>query len=141
MKRLEVPQSTSWLSLVAETAGVSGATVARVVLFMGAQAGSPASRPRRAWIQIQDPAGRVVGATQVWGDEADFQSGLSTDVGCDLDGSAGCEVVAWLDEESHSLLAEPRHQVAPPHAARCGFDVTHAMKLILTRARPLTEAA
>lgn len=141
MKRLEVPPSTSWLSLVAETAGVSGATVARVVLFLGAPTEIPANRPRRAWIQIQDPAGRVVGATQAWGDEADFLSGLSTDVGCDLDGGAGWSVIAWLDEESNPLLAEPRHQVAPPHAARCPFDMYRAMKLMLTGARPLIEAA
>jgi hypothetical protein len=122
-------RTTSWLSLVAETAGVAGATIARVEVCLQPSAVRQ-SGPLCAVVQLQDLFGNVVGQTQIWGEEADFLQGQYADLGCDLSSTRGAQVVAWfIDDES-----TPSGKLqAPAQARRCSFDVTRAMKLMLSQ--------
>lgn len=121
---------SSWLSLVAETAGVSGATIARVELnardeFFG---------PVRAVIQVIDDRGQVVGATTWSGHATDLLEGVALDIGCDLSSTWGSQVVAWIEEQD--VVTSARFAQAPTYATRHSFDPIRSMKLMLHGAAP-----
>lgn len=123
----------SWLSLVAETAGVSGATIARVELHsVDSVARAPrsqrgASLSLRAVIQIQDAWGDVVGATYWYGNEEDLAGGVAVDLGCDFHVSPGSRVVAWIDDQQ--TVCSARQALAPQHASEQAFEPFKGMKL------------
>lgn len=136
----------SWLSLVAETAGVPGATIARVELFLSENISRDksslgrASAPLRAIVQVHDAEGRVVGATYWHGDATDLARGVPVDLGCDLNSTWGARVVAWLDDET---VCGPSQAVAPDHVSEKSFDPFSAMKLMLrgsSNIRPMSPA-
>jgi hypothetical protein len=122
-------QRQSWLSLVAETAGMSGATVARVQL----QANGGRQRIPGGWVratvQIQDELGNVVGATSWDGDARELAEGVSVDVGCDLGAGWGRHIVGWIQNDPYAV--EPTRVVAPWDAATRFFEPARAMKLML----------
>lgn len=122
-------QRSSWLSLVAETAGVSGATVARVEIQSQKLASTPRSGSVRAVIQIQDDFGGVVGAGTWEGDVRDLAHGVSLDVGCDLGAGLGTRVVGWIQPDPRPV--DPARTLAPFDATGRYFDPTQAMKLML----------
>lgn len=107
---------SSWLSLVAETAGVSGIEVTRVQI-------SCSECPRgtsSVVVQMQDRYGRVIGAARAkrWG--ADLAQGVSVDVGYDSWEARGATLIAWIEP---STSFEPARQLAAPaRAARAPFD-------------------
>lgn len=130
MNHSVAPFGNSWLSLVAETAGVSGATITRVELASAEHR----SGPTRAIVQIQNRDGQVMGATYWYGDGSDLNAGISVDLGCDLTTPLGSSVVAWIDEEKLTVSAQ--RAIAPPHAARLRFSRTTGMKLMLSGSHP-----
>lgn len=124
-------QRSSWLSLVAETAGVSGATVARVEIQGQELTSPPTDGSVRAIIQIQDDFGAVVGAGTWEGDVRDLVHGVSLDVGCDLGAGFGTRVVGWIEADPRPI--DPARAPAPFDATGRYFDPTQAMKLMLRR--------
>jgi hypothetical protein len=124
---------SSWLELVAETAGVAGAGVVRVELSAPAARGSV-----RAVVQVVDRHEQVIGATYWYGDGADLRSGTAVDVGCDFSSLHGLRIVAWLDEPQQNRA--PRHAVAPVHASSCAYDPFVTMSLELKRPRTVRTA-
>ncbi len=148
----------SWLSLVAETAGVSGATIARVELHTvnsigpkrlgrrsNDRADSKGSTPVRVVVQVHDVQGSVVGATYWYGDQEDLERGVAVDFGCDLDVNRGSQIVAWIDDQQ--IVCSARQALAPEHASSRLFESFRAMKLMLRNApqiqggEPLSAAA
>jgi hypothetical protein len=135
-------KGTSWLSLVAEIAGVSGATVARVELctpFAPAQL----TKPVRAIVQIQSCSDEISGAAQTWGTVAELVEGLRVDVGCDLSETLGATIVAWIEIEPNcpNQFVEAQNAVAPRNATRTALDPTRAMKLMLAAPTPVPARA
>lgn len=120
----------SWLSLVAETAGVSGATIARVELSAHDQFYGPI----RAVIQVVDDRGQIVGATRWSGNAADLATGVAVDLGCDLSSTWGSQVIAWVEQAS--VVSSPRCAEAPQYATHHSFDPIRSMKLMLHKAAP-----
>lgn len=151
-------QRQSWLSLVAETAGVPGATVARVEIYgdkavgrgngdllapkgwgggsvtseaSASSEGSAASVSSvRAVIQIRDDSGALLGAASWEGSARELAEGVTVDVGCDLSAGLGTRVVGWI--HSGAGPVDTARPFAPWYAASRYFDPTHAMKLMLT---------
>lgn len=131
MNHLVAPSRSSWLSLVAETAGVVGAAIARVELQARGLSG-----PVRAVVQVVDAQGQVVGAANWYGDGSDLGRGASVDIGCDFS-SSDLRAVAWIDEPRSAVPA--RLAQAPRHAASGKCDPFEAIHLDLhprRRARP-----
>jgi hypothetical protein len=137
MNHITAPSRSSWLSLVAETAGVSGAVVARVQL--------QSRRNRvfsRAVVQILDATDHILGACYWYGDGADLCAGTSVDIGYDLDSAGGLRVRAWLDD---STIMLPARLAEPTEDALCvSYDPAITPKLIFgnpTHAADELEAA
>lgn len=135
----------SWLSLVAETAGVSGATIARVELHsvdsvrprrLGRRSSKrpdeSSSLPVRAVVQVRDAQGAVVGATYWYGNQEDLARGVAVDFGCDLHASRGSQIIAWIDDQQ--TICSARQALAPQHASQRPFESFKAMKLMLRKA-------
>jgi hypothetical protein len=132
MANLEKNSAPTWLSLVAETAGVSGATIARIELGGYISPDEGPTDPRaslRAIVQIHDSTGVVIGATSWEGTSAELAATTAIDLGCDLGASLGSRVVGWIEAPQHSV--EPRLARAPHDAAARYFDPTRSMKLML----------
>lgn len=124
MNTLTVPTRSSWLSLVAETAGVPGTAIARVLL-----AGPPVAGQARAVVQVKNSQGQVVGAAYWYGEGYDLAVGASVDIGFDMSSTDELRVVAWLDDESG--FTPPRARVAPHDAASRLYDRGVAAQLWL----------
>jgi hypothetical protein len=135
MGRVEQDKTSSWLSLVAETAGVSGATITRVQL----QGFAGQADAVRAIVQVLDSRGRVIGASYWDGDSRELAQGVMVDLGCDLGAALGSRIVGWIVDEHTGI--EARRAVAPYDAAGQYFDPTRAMKLMLTAPAPAVAAA
>lgn len=129
MQQQATTQRTSWLSLVAETAGVSGATVARVEIRGESALGQAGSQWTRAILQIQDDAGAVVGAVAWEGEARELAQGVTVDVGCDLESAVASRVVGWI--QTSPAGTDPSRALPPWHATARSFDPTRAMKLML----------
>ncbi len=127
---------SSWLSLVAETAGVSGATVARVELCARMPEGQSPHQPAHAVVQILDDFGRVIAAAAWEGESRELERGVCLDVGCDLGSAWGSLVVAWIEPGSRSR--RPELVTAPKDAAARYFEPTRAMKLMLAEPSPVS---
>lgn len=142
MEQGTIKVGRTWLSLVAETAGVSGATVARVVLQAPWFAGR-STKAVRAIVQIHDSWGQIMGAAQAWGAAEQLSEGLRVDVGCDLSATLGATVVAWIEVEPHcpNQFVEAHQASAPMGAARTTLDPTRAMKLMLAAPTPVPARA
>jgi len=120
----------SWLSLVAETAGVSGATITRVELGSHDRLHGA----KRAVVQLRDRRGQVIGAAYWYGDGSDLSAGVSVDLGCDLAAPAGSTLIAWIDEDALTISAR---SAAPSLSAVSRlFDRTTGMKLMLSGSHP-----
>jgi len=129
MEHLAAPSRSSWLSLVAETAGVAGAGIARVVLAAPQLAG-----PVRAVVQIHDHFGQVVGATHWYGEGCDLRTGATVDLGYDVLVPSDLKVVAWIDralDRAPALLALP-----PREAVARDYDPRIALRLNLDAQMP-----
>jgi hypothetical protein len=109
-------KKTSWLSLVAETAGVEGATIARV----NVAGRSTFEGVSTVYVQVIDSHSNVVGAARRAITAADLQQGFSVDVGCDLLIALGATVVAWMERGLPERSA--RDQMVPAHATRRHFE-------------------
>lgn len=129
MQQQATTQRTSWLSLVAETAGVSGATVARVEIRGESALGRAGSEWRHAILQVQDDSGAIVGAVAWEGEARELAQGVTVDVGCDLEGGFASRVIGWIQTSAPG--SDPAHALPPWHAAACTFDPTRSMKLML----------
>ena len=132
-----IPHSkiNSWLSLVAETAGVSGATIMRLKI----EANTRGSGCTRAVVQVRDSVGKVLGATYWYGRSEQLLDGVTVDLGCDLETHVGTEVVGWI--ESGGAAIDPRGAQAPQKLARTFFHPTRAMKLMLLGEEPIVAEA
>lgn len=118
----------SWLSLVAETAGVSGVTSARIELEM--PVGSRVwARTLRGHVQIVTPSGEVVGETTIVAPVEDFWDGLSVQVDCDLTSAIGSRVIAQV-EQVGTRSTDRAHGPLLLMAAH-EFEPARAMKLML----------
>jgi hypothetical protein len=117
-------KADSWLSLVAETAGVSGRAVWPVDLSLPLGAAA-SERLLRARVQIVTEWGQVVGSSELVAPVEDFWRGTKVEVGCDLVDAIGSHVVAWI-EEAGAPSARP-----PLHASLVDFNPSRAMKLML----------
>lgn len=139
MQQQAITQRTSWLSLVAETAGVSGATVARVEIRGESALGRTGSAWTRAILQVQDDSGAVMGAVAWEGEARELAQGVTVDIGCDLEGAPASRVVGWIRTSPEST--DPARALPPWHAATRSFDPTRAMKLMLHQParRPLVS--
>lgn len=128
MDRIAAPPTSTWLALVAETAGVAGAGVARVQLRARGVRG-----PARVIVQVIDRHQRVVGASDWTGDGADLALGTSADVGCDTQELEGLRIVAWIDEPKTAIA--PWFAPVPAHGASRAYDpdVTTTLELSLPR--------
>lgn len=124
-------QRKSWLSLVAETAGVSGATVARVEICGEKVMGQMEGDWVRAIIQIKDDFGSVVGAVSWDGTAGELADGVTVDVGCDLSAGFGSHVVGWLQKSAAPV--DPVLAHCPRDATSRYFDPAQSMKLMLKR--------
>ncbi len=114
----------SWLSLVAETAGVAGTAIARVKLQASALLG-----PARVVVQLVDSDQEVVGATYWYGEGSDLETGVSVDIGCDFFTAHDIEVRAWVDD---GLTSSSARRALAPHLVACApYDENVAMKLSL----------
>jgi len=104
----------TWLSLVAETAGVAGACVTRIRLRATSARGVV-----RAVVQVQDRHGRVVGATDWIGDGIDLVCGAYVDLGCDFSALDELHIVAWLtspqDQQPAVTAVAPAQRRIPFH--------------------------
>jgi hypothetical protein len=131
MNHSAAPSPLSWLALVAETAGVPGAAIARVEL-----SGSSWSGPVRAVVQIVDAWDQVVGAGSWYGEGSDLLRGATLDIGYDLYSSRGLSVVAWIDSDRRAGTARLAH--APESAVRtaCDRNVTIRLRLDPVRLAP-----
>lgn len=94
----------TWLSLVAETAGVAGACVTRIRLRASSARGLV-----RAIVQVQDRQGRVVGASDWIGDGIDLVCGAYVDLGCDFTALDELHIVAWLTSPHDQQPAVTAH--------------------------------
>jgi len=106
MNTMTASLTPTWLSLVAETAGVAGACVTRIKLRAKSVRGVV-----RAIVQVLDGNGRVVGASDWIGDGIDLVCGTYVDLGCDFSALDGLQIVAWLtsilDQQPASLALAP----------------------------------
>lgn len=119
----------SWLSIVAETAGVSGATIERLEICSDGKWNDSASGSIRAIVQILDDLGRVIGAAAWEGQHAELANGVRLDVGCDLEAAWASRVVGWIDPSLHTN--RPERAIAPWDATGRFFERGRAMKLML----------
>jgi len=124
MNALTVPTRSSWLSLVAETAGVPGTAIARVLLSGPAGAGQ-----WRAVVQVKTARGQVVGAAYAHGEEYDLALGASVDIGFDVLTQDELHVVAWLDDGA--VFGPARAQAEPAHATSKVYEPGTAVHLFL----------
>lgn len=131
MGQQDTTQRQSWLSLVAETAGVSGATVLRIEIRGESVLGRAEDEWVRAIVQIQDAFGGVVGAVGWEGQARELAQGVNVDIGCDLAAAWGSRVVGWIPITNESV--EPARAVAPLNATARAFEPSRAMKLMLHR--------
>ncbi len=136
MNHVAVPSRSNWLSLVAETAGVPGAAVARVQLGAIGVVG-----PVRAVVQVLDASDRVLGATYWYGEGTDLAAHATVDIGYEYDfiHREPLRVAAWIDGQLD--IHPARYVVAPPHAAIRPYDRTAGLKLMLEEEHPAIHAA
>ncbi len=127
--------SPSWLSLVAETAGVSGAMISRIHL----QGETHLQGPARVIVQVLDREGQVIGATRWYGKSEELSEGTVVDVGCDLGATLEALVVGWI--ETKVAYADPRATLAPIEKSTLYFNPMHAMKLMLLSPTPVIANA
>jgi hypothetical protein len=114
MNTMTTSLTPTWLSLVAETAGVAGASVTRVKLKASGARGVV-----RAIVQVLDQQGRVVGASVWVGDGIDLVCGTYVDLGCDFSALDGLHIVAWL---TSILDQQPASRALAPAFASRPFD-------------------
>lgn len=112
----------SWLSLVAETAGVADCSVARVEL-VGAPFGVRGDV--RIVVQVLGAGGLVLGATTWEGNARELARGVFVDLG--TSGATGGErVVAWVDAKASQNNVfddiDPFFLAAPRGATRAQLD-------------------
>lgn len=127
MKAAARVQEGSWLSLVAETAGVAGAGVARVELISAASS----SRLVTCVVQLVGRYGQVLAATRWVGPSADLTRGVKIDLAYDLESTEDVFLVGWRQEKA--LTGSAYHEQAPVGVSALPFDPTRAMKLMLGR--------
>ncbi len=130
MEAVERTQEGSWLSLVAETAGVAGAGVARIELIC------PDCAPGfvTAVVQLLGPYGQVLAATRWVGRGSELSRGVKIDLAYDLESSDDIHLIGW--QQRTALQGSPSAALAPEtptvvrfHPTR--FHPTRAMKLML----------
>lgn len=114
MNTMTTSLAPTWLSLVAETAGVAGAYVTRVKLRASGARGVV-----RAIVQVLDRQGRVVGASDWVGDGIDLVCGTYVDLGCDFNALEGLQIVGWL---TSILDQQPASLAFAPAVTRRPFD-------------------
>jgi hypothetical protein len=121
----------SWLSLVAEAAGVSGTAIMRVgVRSLDIQSSGT------IYLQVLDRHGHVCGATRHRARAGELFDTVFLDLGFDWEGRANTTLIAWVDCESPTGGAWTAE--APEWATTVAFEPTHAMKLMLTLENPMT---
>lgn len=118
-------QRSTWLSLVAETAGVSGATVVRVPVRCPQFSAASAT----VYVQVRNHTGAVVGAARQTIRGAELREGVALDLGVELESGLGGMVVAWVDERPALLGA--RVATAPAAATRAPFEPFFPSVLLL----------
>jgi len=117
---------SSWLSLVAETAGVAGASISRVQV----QCPEFSDEGATVFIQLLDSNGKVLSAARQFTTGSELSRGLSMDLGLDLSVTAAGLVVAWAEAGSArkgALRARP-----PARATSVAFDPTRPAELLLS---------
>lgn len=121
-----ISSGSSWLSLVAETAGCGGATVSRIQLRCFESLDDFAT----IYLQVVDSRGRLVEAMRLAVSGADLQDGVSVDLGYELETVLGAELIAWVEPgivPDSARLTQP-----PPSARRRIFDPLAPMDLTLS---------
>lgn len=123
-------RASSWLSIIAEAAGVGRSDIASVEIS------SKALGPVWITAQLRSPEGRVLGATGWSGSGEELEERVRLDFGfCweDVaDHEGGAELVVFFDE-SHGAVA-PEDQVADAIASRTRFRPGSTARLRLDRA-------
>lgn len=118
-------QRSTWLSLVAETAGVSGATVVRVPVRCPRFSADSAT----VYVQVRSRAGAVVGAARQTIRGADLREGVALDLGVELEAGLSGMVVAWVEERP--VLLGARAATVPDGATRAPFEPFFPSVLLL----------
>lgn len=121
------PKHDSWLSLVAETAGMADCSIARVEL----QGPSSGSGDRRVIVQVLGANGAVLGAATWTGPARDLARGVVVDLGYSGYGGAST-VMAWIDPSD--VGAEPFFSAATSRAVTAPLVGDRASRLMLADA-------
>ena len=121
------PKQDSWLSLVAETAGMADCSIARVEL----QGPSFGSGDRRVIVQVLGANGAVLGAATWTGPARDLARGVVVDLGYSGYGGAST-VMAWIDPSD--VGAEPFFSAATSRAVTAPLVSDRASRLMLADA-------
>ncbi len=121
------PKQDSWLSLVAEAAGMADCSVARVEL----QCPSSGPGERRVIVQVLGESGSVLGAATWTGSASELARGVIVDLGYSGYGGAST-VLAWIDPSD--VGADPFFSAATSRAVTGPLARDRASRLVLTDA-------